>query len=251
MPLCRTIPAIAVGATILLSPLVLAPPAVAHASVLDVSPSDGARLTRTSATTLASVTFDEVVETSSSGLRVRSATGAVLTAGARRTIISGEDEDRSRVSARTRSSLPAGRYALEYSIVSADGHRLTRAFGFAVSAGTPASSTATVPMARSSSGAAPRVTISGTRVGARSIRVRMPSGTRGGQVQLTCTRSGSTPARVSAPFIWRLGATSGGYATARGYLPTPCRYTVSVTVERPFPGDPSAWRSTSALKITS
>lgn len=242
----------AMAATIpLLVPVLVAPPASAHASVLDIDPNDGAVLDRSSAPTSVSVTFDEVVSITSSSLRVRNASGGVLTGAASRTILSGGEEDHSRVSARTRRALPAGRFALEFSVTSQDGHQIARAFGFGVEVSTPASQRKRIRLASSSSGAAPRVVISGTRVGARAIRVRMPAGTTGGQVQLTCNREGDAPAKVSAPFVWRLGATSDGVATARGYLPTPCRYTVTLTLDRPFPADPSSWRTTSPLAITS
>ncbi|WP_370247452.1 copper resistance protein CopC [Nocardioides sp.] len=231
----------------LLSPLVATAPASAHATLVGRTPQDGAVLRVSSTPTTVSVTFDEEVTITPSSLRVRGPRGAVLSGNASLILLEG---DQSRVQATTRKALPRGGYAVEYSIESADGHRLTQATGFGVGVSTPASSTARIALGSSSSGAAPRTTISGTRVGARSISVRMPADTNGGQVQLTCNREGSTAAKVGAPFVWELGRTVNGVATASGYLPTACRYTVVVTLSRPFPQAAGSWRTGTPIPIT-
>ncbi len=235
-------------------PVLVAAPAQAHAEVLGQGPRDGTVLTATSARTTVYVDFNEVVSITGSSLRIRDAAGVVRSLPATiRELPSGDpDVTPSRVSAVSKVALPKGRYAVEYSVLSQDGHRVTRAFGFAVGVyTTPAKPAVVVMRTVLTSQPAPRVVITRAAVGLRTISVRMPTGTAGGTVQLVCQRVGTAAARVSAPFIWALGPkASTGYAAARGYLPTPCRYTITVTVNRPFPKYPSAWTTTTGLLIT-
>jgi hypothetical protein len=166
------------------------------------------------------------------------------------------------------SALAAGQYALETSVRSGDGHQLVFAYGFAVgpvaenavaenavaenaaaenavaenAAGDGSGAGAAVPLelAAVDPGGAPLVAaLSGTTTGARSVGVPVPAGVTGGEVRLTCRRApGERVAKVRAPFVWKLAAPQDGMATASGYLPVPCTYTVRITLERPFPASP-------------
>jgi hypothetical protein len=155
-----------------------------------------------------------------------------------------------RVSARSKTALPKGRYALEYSVLSQDGHVVTGAIGFGVGVTTSPSRPSSVAMKTTlASQPAPKVVISRAQVGLRSIKVTLPAGTTGGTVKLTCQRVGGAAPKVSAPFSWALGKISGGTATATGFIPTPCRYTVLVILNRPFPQYSSSWTTTTGLVI--
>lgn len=195
-------------------------PASAHASAVGASISDGQVLSPSAAARTFTVRFNESVSANAGSMAVRSATG---------TVMSGAASGSSAISVRTKSGLKPGRYALEYSVTSQDGHPVSRAIGFAVGVGTPAAAAKAVSMSSGS----PRVTISGGRVGQRTIKVAMPAGGTGGEVRLTC----QSRDKVRAPFIWQLSASG----SATGYLPMSCTYSVSVTVDRAFPRFPSTY----------
>jgi methionine-rich copper-binding protein CopC len=233
-------------------PVLAATPAHAHAEVIAQGPRDGAVLTATSSRTTVYVDFGEVVSITGASLRIRDAAGVVRSLPATIRALPSSDPDitPSRVSAVSRTALPKGRYAVEYSVLSQDGHRVVRAFGFGVGVYTSVAKPGLVPLRTVvTTLPAPRTVISRAAVGLRTISVRMPSGTAGGTVQLVCQRVGTASARVSAPFNWTLGPTVSGYASARGYIPTPCRYTITVTVNRPFPKYPSAWTTSVGLLV--
>lgn len=211
--------------------LAAASPAGAHANIDGQSVRDGEVRAAKGTPSMFSVSFDQAVSAGASSMALRSANGSIVS-GAARLTSSGWS---STVSVTSRTALPKGRYALEFSVVSADGHPVTRAIGFGVGVSTPSAT----PRSLSMHGGGD-ATISGARVGQRTIRVNMPAGSTGGQVKLTCQRSGGA-AKVRAPFIWDLGPSRGGVATASGYLPVACTYTVAVTAERSFPLFPVTW----------
>ncbi|CAB4953598.1 unannotated protein [freshwater metagenome] len=228
------------------------PSAAAHADLIAQSPRDGQFLQVSATRTTVRIDFGELVEVTASGLRIRDYRGTVLSGRAlvRSLPTSDPDVTPSRVWVTSMKPLARGRYAVEYSVLSQDGHRVIRAFGFSVGLTTSASRPAVVAMRTMlPAQPAPAVTISRPVVGWRSITVAMPSGTSGGEVRLTCQRAGATAPRVSAPFVWTLGRTIGGRATASGYLPTPCSYRIGVTVNRAFPRYPSSWQSTSVVAV--
>lgn len=214
----------AVAATCLVAGTAI--PASAHASVIGANISDGQVLSATASARVFTVRFDEAVEAGAGSMRVRSATGRIM---------SGAAAGSSSLSVRTLGALPRGRYALEYSVISQDEHPVTRAIGFGVGVTTPSSSPKSLSMP-----GGPSASISGTRVGQRSIQVSMPSDGMGGEVRLTCQDT----SKVRAPFVWQLSRSG----RASGYLPVACTYTVSVTVERSFPRGPLM--STGSVRIS-
>jgi methionine-rich copper-binding protein CopC len=176
-----------------------ASPAWAHARVIASSPAEGSVV---SSLTTARLTFNESVSGTSSALRVLTSSGATLSGPAR---VSG-----SSVTAPVRS-INAGRYALVYRVTSADGHVISNARGFSVRLADPVSAPQTVTLSGTS------VSLSGTRVGTRSLKLKGELRRAIGQV--TWRLPG-----FPEPFEWSLAK---GKAT--GMLPFPGTYSVTVT----------------------
>lgn len=176
-----------------------APPALAHAHVVASTPAEGSIV---NSLTTVRVTFNESVSGAASALRVLDASGASL-AGPARTFGSS-------VTASVRS-LSTGRYAVAYRVTSADGHTVANAFGFSIRLPDPTSSPASVRLSGES------VSLSGTRVGTRTLRLRGELRKAIGQV--TWRLPG-----FPEPFTWSL---SRGRAT--GMLPFAGSYAVTIT----------------------
>ena len=179
--------------------LVGAPPASAHARVVSSTPAEGSIV---SSLTTARVTFNESVSGTASALRVLNSSGASLAGPAR---VSG-----SSVTASVRS-LPAGRYAMAYRVTSADGHTIAQAFGFSIRLPDPPSSPTSVRLSGET------VSLSGTRVGTRTLRLRGDLRKAIGQV--TWRLPG-----FAEPFTWSLSK-----GRAQGMLPFAGSYSVTVT----------------------
>lgn len=111
--------ALAMGAV-----LAVAPPAGAHAGVLETDPADGIRLTE--APTSVSVTFTEEVSAELGGLRVLDSDGERVDTGD----VTRPAADQVRVS--LRPDLPEDTYIATYRVVSADGHPISGSWVFAV-----------------------------------------------------------------------------------------------------------------------
>ena len=187
-------------ATTTVSALLGAAPAWAHARVIESSPGEGGVMTSVSS---ARVVFSESVSGGVDALRILTATGRSLSQPAR---VSG-----SVVTASATSALPAGRYALAYRVISEDGHVIGNARGFSVRLADPVSAPQTVTLSGTS------VSLSGTRVGTRSLKLKGELRRAIGQV--TWRLPG-----FPEPFVWSLAK---GKAT--GMLPFPGTYSVMVT----------------------
>ena len=205
------------AATTALSALSAAP-AWAHARVVSSSPGEGSIV---SSLTTARLTFSEAVSGTSSALRVLNSTGTSLSGPAR---VSG-----SSVTAPVRSA-PSGRYALVYRVTSADGHSIANALGFSVRLPDPPSSASTLRLSGES------VSLSGTRVGTRTVRLRGDLRKAIGQV--TWRLPG-----FPEPFTWSL---ANGRAT--GMLPFAGSYSVVVTA---YTSAASTHTLTGVVRITS
>ena len=176
-----------------------AAPAWAHARVVSSSPGEGSVV---GSLTTARLTFSESVSGTASALRVLNSTGISLSGPAR---VSGASVT---AAVRTTSS---GRYALVYRVTSADGHVIANALGFSIRLPDPPSSPSTVRLSGES------VSLSGTRVGTRTLRLRGDLRRAIGQV---AWRLPGFP----EPFTWSL---ANGRAT--GMLPFAGSYSVTVT----------------------
>lgn len=198
MPRPMVVAASMLAATTALA-LVCAGPAWGHARVVSSSPAEGANA---SSITSARITFSESVSGSASALRVLTSSGVTLSGPAR---VTG-----SSVTASVRLT-SAGRYALVYRVISADGHTVSNALGFSVRLPDPPSAKATVRLSGTSVG------LSGTRVGTRTLRLRGELRKAIGQV------SWRLPG-FPEPFTWSLSK-----GRARGMLPFAGSYSVTVT----------------------
>jgi len=187
-------------ATTTVSALLGASPAWAHARVVTSSPGEGAVVASVAS---ARVVFSESVSGGGDALRILTASGRSLSQPAR---VSG-----SVVTASATSALPAGRYALAYRVISEDGHVISNARGFSVRLADPVSAPRTVTLSGTS------VSLSGTRVGTRSLKLKGELRRAIGQV---VWRLPGFP----EPFEWSL--TKG---KAAGMLPFPGTYSVTVT----------------------
>lgn len=120
-------------ATLLLSGLLTAPSASAHATVTGSTPEDGSNVATTPAQV--SVVFDEAVTLNPGFLHVIDANGDQVDSGPPR--VSGDGRT---VSVGLRSGLPSrAGYLVSFRIVSADGHPVAGSIGFTVGGGTPVS----------------------------------------------------------------------------------------------------------------
>ena len=180
-------------------PALTSPPASAHASVVSRYPAEGAVLASTPS--VARVTFNESVTGGSDALQVVNSSGAVMSASPR---VSGGSVSTSV------SRLRPGRYALVWRVVSEDGHPVTQASGFSVGRADPAASAVTVRLSGT------RVTLSGNRVGTRSLA--LDDALRGAIGQVEWRFPG-----LSAPFTWPLSS-----GRARGMLPFAGTYSVVI-----------------------
>ena len=205
------------AATTALSVLAAAP-ALAHARVVSSSPGEGSIV---NSLTSARLTFNEPVTGTASALRILNSTGATLSGPAR---VSG-----SSVTASVRT-LPAGRYVMAYRVTSADGHTIAQAFGFSIRLPDPPSSPTSVRLSGET------VSLSGTRVGTRTVRLRGDLRKAIGQV--TWRLPG-----IPEPFTWSL---ANGRAT--GMLPFAGSYSVVVTA---YASASSTRTLTGVIRITS
>ncbi|NHC45808.1 copper resistance CopC family protein [Motilibacter aurantiacus] len=179
-------------------------PAWAHAELKATTPAADSTVAKAPASV--HVTFSEKVSGASTGLRVLDVKGAVRS---RPATYSG-----SSVSAAT-PGLPKGRYALVWSVVSGDGHRVTSARAFSVGLPTPAAPAKTLSMT-DGSGKKRTARLSGDRVGVRSLA--LPVRAIDGTVSL------SHP-KLPTALVWKAAGRS-----ARGMLPFPGTYSVTVRV---------------------
>lgn len=229
-------------------PLLLAPvlvavlpaaPAGAHASLSAQFPADGEVLAPSGEPTNVRYEFNEPVTVAPAGMAIRDGGGALVSGAA------GTAPDAAEVATVTSSAaLAAGRYALETSVLSKDGHQLVFAYGFAVGPeqALPAAPLSLELAAADGVSAPLAVGVDGAGPGRRTVTLPAADGITGGEVRLTCRRAaGERVAKVRAPFVWKLAAPQGGTATASGYLPVPCTYTVRVVLERAFPAAPSLY----------
>lgn len=225
---------------VLASLALLAPPAGAHAFLTAQFPTDGQILDSSADPTSVAYDYNEAVTVDPGGFAIRDAAGTLVSGPAS----AGADAP-DRVGVTSSAPLAPGRYALETSVTSKDGHQLVTAYGFAVgpepSAGAPtAVALELAPVA--ADGAPLAVSVDASAPGSRTVTVPVPQGVTGGQVRLTCRRgAGDRVPKVRAPFLWKLGDPAGGVATATGYLPVPCAYTVRIVLERAFPASPSSY----------
>ena len=191
--------AASVLAAITMASLMTAPPASAHARLVTSSPASGAIVT---GVTTARVVFNESVSGDARALQVMTASGRVLSRPAR---VSGS------VATAPVAPLTSGRYALVYRVRSADGHTISNAIGFSVRLQDPPAATTTLRLSGE------RLTLSGSRVGTRTLRLsgdlRRAIGT------VTCRLPG-----FPEPFQWELRQ---GRAT--GMLPFAGAYALTVT----------------------
>ncbi len=244
---------------VLLGPLgLVGPSAGAHAFLLAQFPKDGEVVEEGSVPTTIQLDWNETVTVDPAGAAIRGADAAVLSGPASVTVIpaaptsqpaptpsaGGAKSAPTRVSVTSTSALPVGRYALETSILSPDGHQLVQSYGFAVG-DSPQVTGNQIPVVLDPAngvGAPLNVNIDGALLGARTLRVVVPEGVKGGQVRLTCRReAGERVAKVRAPFVWKLNAPEGGTSSAAGYLPVACNYTMRITLDREFPASPLSY----------
>lgn len=191
--------AVASAAAITGAPLLLAAPALAHASPVSRYPTEGAVLAASPSSVR--VTFNEPVSGGTDALQVVTRSGAVKSGSAR---VTG-----STVSAPV-SRLTPGRYALVWKVASDDGHPVHQASGFSVGRADPPASPTTVRL----SGEA--VTLSGDRVGTRSFALGGTLVRAIGQVEWRYPG-------LAAPFVWSLSS-----GKARGMLPFAGTYSVTI-----------------------
>jgi methionine-rich copper-binding protein CopC len=116
----------------MLTPLVAATGAQAHAVLRSISPADGAQLTQ--APTQVVLTFDEPVSTSFATVTVTDASGDSVVSG--RTQVDG-----AKVTRALKGDLPSGKYSVAYRVVSDDGHPVSDKTTFTLAL--PASDTPT------------------------------------------------------------------------------------------------------------
>lgn len=120
-----------------LSSLVMASGADAHAALKSISPENGSSLT--TAPTRVVLTFDEPIGTSFATVTVTGAQGAV---SAGRSVVDGVT-----VTQALAPDLPNGRYTVAFRVVSEDGHPVSDKTSFTVAATTPSSSQTSGPVA--------------------------------------------------------------------------------------------------------
>lgn len=246
---------VAVAATVAL----VGTPAGAHAFLLGQFPKDGEILDVAPTPTVVGYDFNEAVSVDPAGFALRDAEGRTVSgpasvAGLPSSAPRPEEPrpgdavslDPTRVSVTSSSPLAAGGYAIELSVRSIDGHQLVQAYGFAVGQVPQVTNTQVPVHVPAIGGGSPlAVTFDGSSPGSRTVRVPVPDGVTGGEVRLTCRREpGERIGKVRAPFLWRLGAPQDGTATATGYLPVPCSYTLRITLERAFPASPTSYVTT-------
>ncbi|NHC15880.1 copper resistance CopC family protein [Motilibacter deserti] len=184
--------------------LLPASPAWAHAELKATTPVADSVVAK--APTSVRVTFSEKVSGGGTALRVLDAKGAVRS---RPATFAG-----SSVQAGT-PGLPKGRYALVWSVLSSDGHRITSARAFSVGLATPSAAAKTLTMKDAKNRSRP-VRLSGDRVGVRTLG--LPVNALDGTVSL------SHP-RIPTALVWQAKGTS-----ARGMLPFPGTYAVTIRV---------------------
>lgn len=192
--------AAAAAAAITAVPLLLPLPAWAHAAPVTRFPAEGAVLIASPASVR--VTFNETVAGGASALQVLTRTGAVKSSAAR---VTG-----STVSASVPSTLPAGRYALVWNVVSEDGHPVSKASGFSVKRPDPPASSTTLRLSGQT------VTLSGDRVGWRTL-------TLGGTLARSIGEVEWRFPGIPAPFSWTLSS-----GRAQGMLPFAGTYSVVI-----------------------
>lgn len=193
--------AVASAAAITALPMLCAGPAWGHAAALSSSPAEGAVLS--AAPAVVRVTFNESITSGSSPLAVVKASGSVVSTRSRIVGMS---------ATASMATKAKGRYALVWDIVSEDGHRVQQARGFSVGKPDPAARTETLQFSGVST------TLSGTRVGTRTLRLPSAYAKAIGEVQWRHSK-------ISAPFVWKVNA-----GTARGMLPFPGTYSVLIKV---------------------
>ena len=136
----------------MLTPLVAATGAQAHAVLRSISPADGAQLTQ--APTQVVLTFDEPVSTSFATVTVTDASGDSVVSG--RTQVDG-----AKVTQALKGDLPSGKYSVAYRVVSDDGHPVSDKTTFTLAL--PASDTPTSDAPTSST--SPSTTSAATATG--------------------------------------------------------------------------------------
>ena len=192
---------------ILLSPILFAEPAAAHAQLISSSPYDGATIN--SSPKSVTVSFNEPVTGKAGSVQLLDATSKIIR---RSSVVNGPTVNL------PGKTLPKGRYLIRWSLTSADGHIIVGATAFSLSTPT----VKTTPADVSLSGAAGKQVahFSGTKPGARTITLKGINGEA--TVELRNTKFG-------APLQW-VFSPQGDSQVAAGIIPAPGTYEITVRI---------------------
>ena len=182
----------------LLVAVVHAPEAKAHASLSSSSPRDGAVLK--SAPRSIVLGFNEVVSFSAANVQLLNSGAVQVPVRVSSQVVGGS----SRLTLTPAKALGSGRFAVRYSVTSADGHVIAGALAFSVNSGT-----AQAPSQSRTLSDGTKVVLSGAKVGSRSLT--LTTSAKSGVVELTHPSLG-------APLRWKVVG-NGKSAKASGVLP--------------------------------
>lgn len=183
-----------------------APAAKAHASLSNSSPRDGAALKSAPRSIL--LNFNETITFSAANVQILNASAAQIPVRVGSQTIGGT----TRLTLTPAKALGSGRFAVRYSVTSADGHVIAGALAFSVNA-----TTATAPSQTRTLSDRTKAVLSGAKVGSRSITLTTTA--KSGVIELTHPSLG-------APLRWKVMGT-GKSAKASGVLPFPGTWSVT------------------------
>ena len=192
---------------ILLAVILLpAPTAQAHAQMTSSNPRDGATLT--AAPRSITLNFNEKITANPANIQLINSSAVKVDARVSQSL----DGGRTKITLAPTRTLGAGRYAVRWSVTSADGHIVTGAIAFAVNSPTAKAATKTLSLTNSVKG-----TINGAKVGKRVITLNTKA--TSGTIELTHPSLG-------APLKWNLRG-NGTKASASGILPLSGNWTIT------------------------